>query len=363
MIRIIKPYIRYRNVRNKFRKIFKTGFFTKGEYVNQFQNDLCNYLGCKYTHLTTSATTALSLSLEIIDIKPGDEVIVSDFSYPASANVIENMGATPIFADVDLETYNMCPKDLLSKITSKTKAVMFVDALGNPSNIHSIKNICQKHNIILIEDAACALGSSEFKIKNGNIADLTCFSFHPRKLLTTGEGGAITTNNKKYSDLLKVKLNHGAIPKNNKLDFIQPGYNYRMTEFQSAMGIESLVKLDKVIKSRIKIKEKYIKLLSPLGFIPQKLQNGSYHNIQSMVFKVPKCIKRDDLISFLKEHNIESTLGTYCLSNTTYYKTKYNKVQPNALYLEQNTITLPCYKGVNVKKIAKKIEKFTTNII
>ena len=363
MIRIIKPYLKYRNVNRKFKEIFKTGFFTKGKYVNQFQNDLCNYLECKYAFLTTSATTALSLSLEIINIKPGDEVIVSDFSYPASANVIENIGAIPIFVDVDLETYNMCPKDLLSKITSKTKAVMFVDALGNPSNIHSIKTICEKNNIILIEDAACALGSSEFGIKNGNIADLTCFSFHPRKLLTTGEGGAITTNNKKYSDLLKVKLNHGAIYKNNKFDFIQPGYNYRMTEFQSVMGIESLTKLDKVIQSRIKIKEKYIKLLSPLGFTPQKLQNEAYHNIQSVIFKVPELVKRDDLILFLKKHNIESTLGTYCLSNTTYYKTKYNKVQSNALYLEQNTITLPCYKGVNVKKIVKKIEKFILNNI
>ena len=363
MVRIIKPYLKYRNVNKKFKKIFKTGFFTKGEYVNQFQNDLCNYLECKYAFLTTSATTALSLSLEIINIKSGDEVIVSDFSYPASANVIENIGAIPVFVDVDLETYNMCPKDLLSKITSKTKAVMFVDALGNPSNIHSIKTICKKNDIILIEDAACALGSSEFGVKNGNIADLTCFSFHPRKLLTTGEGGAITTNNKKYSDLLKVKLNHGAIYKNNKFDFIQPGYNYRMTEFQSVMGIESLTKLDKVIRSRIKIKEKYIKLLSPLGFTPQKLQNGAYHNIQSVIFKVPELVKRDDLILFLKKHNIESTLGTYCLSNTTYYKAKYNKVQSNALYLEQNTITLPCYKGVNVKKIVKKIEKFILNNI
>tara|TARA_R100001163_G_C5068486_1_gene208900 strand:- start:8523 stop:9614 length:1092 start_codon:yes stop_codon:yes gene_type:complete len=363
MIRIIKPYLKYKNVNRKFRKIFKTGFFTKGEYVDQFQNDLCNYLECEHAFLTTSATTALSLSLEIIDVKPGDEILVSDFSYPASANVIENMGAIPIFVDVDLETYNMCPKDLLSKITPKSKAVMFVDALGNPSNIHFIKKVCEKNNLCLIEDAACALGSSEFGIKNGNIADLTCFSFHPRKLLTTGEGGAITTNNKKYSDLLKVKLNHGAVYKDNKFDFIQPGYNYRMTEFQAVMGIESLKKLDSVIKSRIKIKEEYKKLLSPWDFISQEILFGASHNVQSVLFKVPESIKRNKLILFLKKHNIESTLGTYCLSNTTYYKTKYNKVQPNALYLEQNTITLPCYEGVNVKKIVKKIEEFILNNI
>ena len=358
MIRIIKPYLEYKDINKKFKEIFKSGFFTKGKYVEQFQNDLKDYLGCNYTFLTTSATTALSLSLEVLNIKPGDEVLVSDFSYPASANVIENIGAIPIFVDVDIETYNMSSKDLLSKITPKSKAVIFVDALGNPSNIHNIKNICNKNNLYLIEDAACSLGSDEFGVKNGNIADLTCFSFHPRKLLTTGEGGAITTNNKKYSDLLKVKLNHGAIYKNNEFDFIQPGYNYRMTELQAVMGIESLKKLDSVIKSRKKIKNKYIKLLSPLGFIPQKLSHGAFHNIQSVLFKVPKTLKRNDLISFLKSHNIESTLGTYCLSNTTYYKNKYNNVQKNSKFLEKNTITLPCYKGVDVEKIVKKIEEY-----
>ena len=134
-----------------------------------------------------------------------------------------------------------------------------------------------------------------------------------------------------------------------KLDFIQPGYNYRMTEFQAVMGIESLKKLNSVIFSRNKIKNQYINLLTPLGFTPQTLSFGAFHNIQSVIFQVPKDIKRDELILFL--------------SNTTYYKTKYNKVQPNALYLEQNTITLPCYGGVNVKKICKKIEKFILNNI
>ena len=358
MIRLIKPYLEYKSVEKKFREIFESGYFTKGEYVQQFQNDLKDYLECKYTFLTTSATTALGLCLDIVNIQPGDEVLVSDFSYPASANVIENAGGLPVFVDVDLDAYNMSPKDLLSKITPKSKAVMFIDALGNPSNIHSIKNICEEKNLPLIEDAACALGSSEFGIKSGNIADLTCFSFHPRKLLTTGEGGAITTNNKSYAESLKVKLNHGAVHKDGRLDFIQAGYNYRMTELQAVMGIESLKKLNTIIFSRDKIKDKYIKGLAPLNFIPQKLQPGAHHNIQSVVFTVPKPVKRDDLISFLKEHNIESTLGTYCLSNTTYYKNKYKNIQTNSSHLERNTITLPCYEGVSVGKIVKKIEKF-----
>ena len=253
MIRLIKPYIQYKNVKSKFKKIFKSGFFTKGEYVNQFQQNLKFYLGCDYVFLTTSATTALSLCLEILGITKDDEVIISDFSFPATANVVENIGAIPIFVDVDIETYNMSPAHLQSKITDKTKAVIFVDALGNPSNIHKIKSICDKNNIPLIEDAACALGSSEFKIKNGNISDLTCFSFHPRKLLTTGEGGAITTNHKKYADILKIKLNHGAIMEDGEQNFIDSGYNYRMTELQAVMGIEGLKNIDEIIKLRNKI--------------------------------------------------------------------------------------------------------------
>ena len=250
------------------------------------------------------------------------------------------------------------PEDLEKKITSKTKAVIFVDALGNPSNIHEISAICKKHNISLIEDAACALGSSEYGIKNGNIADLTCFSFHPRKLLTTGEGGAVTTNNPSYADEIEVKLNHGAIFKEGKFQFITSGYNYRMTEMQAIMGIEGLKKLDKNIEIRNIIKSKYTEALSELGFTPQWINNNSFHNIQSVTFTVPSKINRDGLIQYLKTKGIESTIGTYCLSNTSYYKLKYNNIQPNSKFLEENTITLPCYKGVNTKKVIKTISKY-----
>ena len=358
MLRLIKPYIRYRDVRRQFKEVFRTGMFTKGKYVDQFKNDLREYLKCSNVSLTTSATTALALCLEILKIKPDDEIIVSDFSFPATANVVENIGAIPIFADVDLKTYNMMPKDLEKKITSKTKAVIFVDALGNPSNIHEISAICQKHNIPLIEDAACALGSSEYGIKNGNIADLTCFSFHPRKLLTTGEGGAVTTNNPSYADEIEVKLNHGAIFKEDRFQFITSGFNYRMNEMQAIMGIEGLKKLDKNIQIRNKIKSKYTEALSELGFIPHLTTHPSFHNVQSVVFTVPSKINRNKLIQYLKTKGIESTIGTYCLSNTSYYKSKYNNVQPNSKFLEENTITLPCYKGVNTRKIIKTISKY-----
>lgn len=351
MIRLIKPYISYEEVESEFRKVFDTGIFTKGEYSRIFPEELKRYTGSKYAFLTTSATTALTMCLKLLDIGRGDEVIVSDFSFPASANVIEDVGATPIFADVSLETFNMMPDQLESKITKKTKAVIFVDAFGNPSGLLRIKEICQKKNIPLIEDAACAIGSSINGVKVGNIADLTCFSFHPRKLLTTGEGGAILTSNDIYADRLAVKLNHGA----NEFDFIDYGYNYRLPELQCLMGITQLKKLDEIIRQRNDIKDQYCLRLENSGFFAQKVFNGIDHNVQSLVFKLPEGIDQQDLIFKLKSQNVETTIGTYSLSYCKYYREKYNDVQRNGKWLYNNTITLPCLKDLDVEQVCSII--------
>jgi len=358
VIRLIKPDISYEDIENEFRSIFDSGIFTKGSYVSQFAKALCDYTGAAYCHFTTSATTALTMCLKTLDIKPGDKILVSDFSFPASVNVIEDLYAYPIFVDVDPLTFNMRPDDLERKITKDTKAVIFVDLAGNPTGIHEIKSITKKHGIPLIEDAACALGSSENKIKCGNIADITCFSFHPRKLLTTGEGGAILTNNPDYKEILDVKLAHGAIFNNGKFDFIDYGYNYRLPELQAVMGIKQLQKLDEVIKIRQMIKKRYAEALDKLGLIEQKTTENVTHNVQSVVFKVPDTIKRDELVKYLKEKEIETTIGTYCLSDCTYYRKKYNNIQPVAKQLFDTTITLPCYEGIDLELVIEKIKNF-----
>lgn len=358
MIKLIKPYITFEDVQNEFKEVFESGWFTKGEFVEEFREEIKKYTGSKYCYLATSATTALTMALKALDIKANDEVIVSDFSFPATANVVEDLGAIPIFADVSLETFNMLLGQLESKITSKTKAVIFVDALGNPSGIHEIKKLCKKHNLPLIEDGACAIGSSEFGVRCGNIADITCFSFHPRKLLTTGEGGAITFNDDKFVDFFEIKLNHGAKVENAKFDFVDFGYNYRLPELQAIMGIKQVKKLNDIIESRNIIRDEYVKHLEPQGFKAQKVLSDVVYNVQSLVFKVPSHIKRDDLIKYLKENGVESTIGTYCLSGTTYYANKYKDIQPNAKYLEENSITLPCYDGVDIVYISNKIKEY-----
>lgn len=358
MIKLIKPYISFNEIEDDFRKVFESGWFSKGPYIEEFRAEIKNYTGSQYSYLTTSATTALTMALKALNIKEEDEVIISDFSFPATANVVEDLGAIPVFADVSLETFNMLDTQLESKITDKTKAVIFVDALGNPSGLHKIKDMCKKYNIPLIEDAACAIGSSENGIRCGNIADITCFSFHPRKLLTTGEGGAITFNDKKFVEFFDIKLNHGAKVENGKFEFIDYGYNYRLSELQAVMGIKQFQKIDEIVKSRNEIRNRSIQGLIELGFKPQSVKENVVFNVQSLVFKVPKGVKRDELIKYLKKNGIESTIGTYCLSGTAYYKNKYNNVQKNSQYLENNTITLPCYDSVDMGYIIDKVKDY-----
>jgi len=362
-IKLIKPYISFEEVVEGIKEIFDSGQLTKGQNVDKFVAGLKDYTKAENVFLTTSATTALTMSLKAIGIKEGDRVAVSDFSWPATCNVVEDLGATPVFIDVDRRTYNMCPKDLVSKLAddegNNVKGVIVVDALGNPSGIIKLKEICIAHGIPLIQDSACAIGSSVNGIKVGTIADLTCYSFHPRKLLTTGEGGAILTNNAQYAKWLTVKLAAGASGiKGRGMDFVDYGYNYRLSEIQALMGWIQLLKLDHITAERNTIASQYDELLQPFGFAKQKIDDNVHHNIQSLIFTVPQGMSRDALIDHLGANNIESTLGTYCLSATTYYQKKYNDPQKNSLWLESNTITLPCYTGVDVNRVVEVIETF-----
>ncbi|WP_106640678.1 DegT/DnrJ/EryC1/StrS family aminotransferase [Allosphingosinicella vermicomposti] len=356
MIRLMKPYLRYEDMEQDFREVFESGIFTRGRNVEAFSAEFAEYVGAKHAFFATSATTALWVCLRLLKISPGDEVAVSDFSFPATANVVEDVGAHPVFIDVDLATFNMRPDDLEAKINERTKAVIFVDALGNPTGLHQIKAICERRGIPLIEDAACAIGSMEAGQKCGAIADLTCFSFHPRKLLSTGEGGAITTRRDDWAEWLRVKLAHGAKGTQGLgLDFVDYGYNFRLPELQAIMGRKQLTRMDEVIDRRSAVRASYIEHLMPLGFIPQDVGRDVRYNVQSLVFRVPETVDRDALVHSLKDFEVEATLGTYCLSGTTYFRHRYADVQPTALHLDARTITLPCYEGVPVDIVAERI--------
>lgn len=354
-IRLMKPYLSFDEVDAEIREIFGSGIFTRGQHVRAFADELTRYTGAKHAFLTTSATTALWVALKAIGIAAGDEVIVSDFSFPASANVIEDLGAVPVFADVDPATYNMRPDALEALLGPRTRAVMFVDALGNPTGVTEIGEVCHDVGIPLIEDAACAVGSGENGRRCGSIADLTCFSFHPRKLISTGEGGAITTDDPEWADWLSVKLAHGARgQKGVALDFVDYGYNFRLPELSALMGRKQLAKLDEIVADRNRIRDSYIERLSPLGFVPQAVGDGVTYNVQSVVFTVPEGVDRDRLILRLRG-TVETTIGTYALSSGSYFLDKYHSPQPVAARLEATTITFPCFAGLDVDAVTDAV--------
>lgn len=356
MIRLIRPYITFDEVESDLRRMFDSGIFTRGENVEAFRVELAAYTGAPHVFLTTSATTALWLCLKKLGIGPGDEVIVSDFSFPATANVVEDLGARPVFADVFPDTFNMTPEALERAFSPRTRAVIAVDAFGNPSGMGQLAEICHDRGIPLIEDAACAIGSAEHGRRCGSIADMTCFSFHPRKLLTTGEGGAIAINNPDWVEWFNTKLGHGASGMMGYgLDFVDYGYNFRLSEPQAVMGRVQLRKLDAIVAERNVIRAACIEQLLPAGFLPQQIGDDVVFNVQSLVFRVPDGLDRDALITGLREDGIETTIGTYCLSGTTYYRKKYADVQPVAQRLQEQTITLPCYAGVDVDRVCAAI--------
>lgn len=353
--RLMKPYISFDEVEADFRAVFDSGIFTRGQHVEAFRAELAAYTGASHAFLTTSATTALWTCLKLLEVGPGDEVIVSDFSFPASANVVEDLGATPVFADVCPDTYNMRTDVLESLIGPRTKAVVFVDALGNPTGLQEIQRICSSHGVPLIEDAACAIGSAENGVRCGAVADLTCFSFHPRKLISTGEGGAITTHRADWAEWLNVKLAHGSSGmRGMALDFTDYGYNFRLSELQAVMGRKQLARIDSIMVERNAVRARYVKSLQELGFVPQGIGPDVVYNVQSMVFRVPPGCNRDQLISRLRG-SVETTIGTYALSSGTYFLNKYRNPQPVATALQASTITFPCFAGLDVDAVVDAV--------
>jgi perosamine synthetase len=352
MIPLIRPSIGYEEVESDFREMFRTGVFTRGLHGETLRRELSHYTGAGHVYLATSATTALWACLRFLELGRGDEVVVADFSFPASANVVVDVGARPVFADVSADHYNMTPEALERALSPKTKAVMFVDALGNPTGLHAVRELCQVRGLPLIEDAACAIGSSEKGVRCGNVSDFTCFSFHPRKLLNTGEGGAITFNNPHWAPWFDVKLSHGASGHlGYGLDFTDYGYNFRLSEAQAILGRAQLRKLDQVVAERNAIRDAFVERLEPLGFVAQQIGLDVVYNVQSLVFRVPARIGRDTLIAALRQEEIEATIGTYCLSGTSFYRRQCNDVRPVAERLQRETITFPCYGGMDVGRV------------
>lgn len=317
-----------------------SGWITQGPKVAEFEKLFAERHRVKHAIAVSNCTTALHLALVALDIKPGDEVMVPAFTWVSTANAVMYCGAIPVFIDVDIITFNVNTNEIKKKITSKTKAIIPVHLFGLCANVDEIKRIAPELKII--EDGACAAGAGIGDRPAGSLGDIGCFSFHPRKSVTTGEGGMLTTNNDKLAERLNLLRNHGASiseeqrhkgPKPYILpEFDMVGYNYRMTDIQGAVGVVQLKKLDKFIGERQKWASFYNEKLAPIKwlrtpFIPE----GYKHGWQSYVLyidetKSPK--KRNDLMEYLQQAGISTRPGTHAVHMLGFYAKTFN-IKPN----------------------------------
>lgn len=347
-----------------------------GPKVTRFENEVKKYLGADYAVAVNSCTAGLHLSLLVAGIGRGDEVITTPMTFASTANVIEHVGAKPVFADIELPSMNINPREIIKKITKRTKAIIPVHMAGWPCRMDEIMEIAQKHRLVVIEDAAHAFGA-EYKGKRiGTIGDLTVFSFYVTKNLTTGEGGIVTTSNKKYSDLIKIYALHGmsqdawkryADPVFKHYLIMVPGYKYNMMDIQAAIGIHQLERFNENQKKRQEIWNLYNKAFSDLPITipsdpPQEIKHA-YHLYTILVDKERVKVDREKILKALRAENIGIGVHFVALHMHPYYKNKYKFKRgdfSNAEYISDRTVSLPFsadLSSTDVKDVIKAVRK------
>ncbi|PCJ81808.1 MAG: aminotransferase DegT [Flavobacteriales bacterium] len=354
MIPIAKPYLTEEDA-NAPHDVILSGWVTQGPKVQEFEENFAEYVGAKHAVAVSSCTTALHLAMLVAGVGEGDEVICPSMSYIATANSIRYANAIPVFAEVG-DDYNLDIDDAQKKITSKTKAILLVHQIGMPADIDAFRQLCEAHNVILIEDAACAVGSAYNGQKIGSHSELVCFSFHPRKVITTGDGGMITTSNPKFAERLKRLRQHGvsvtdrARHSADKIifeEYLELGYNYRMTDIQASVGIKQLEKLDKIIEKRRTIALRYHQELGDLDFLCLPVaKEGSFSNYQSYsIYLKENCpVSRDELMQKLFDAGVSSRRGIMTAHRELAYRDLCKDVSlPVSEDLADNSILIPLF--------------------
>jgi len=361
LIRLMVPDLGTEEI-NSLRKVLNSKYITDGPVTKLFEQKFARYVNAKNAVATTSGTTALELTLRVLKIKNGDEIVVPSFTHPATANCILSVGAKPIFVDIDLKTLNIDSKLLSKVISKKTKAIIAVSQFGNPLDYKPLLRLKKKHSLHLVEDAACSTGSKVNNSIIGSQADLSCFSFHPRKIITTGEGGMLVTNNAiLYHEAQKIK-NFGLIRKNNKLIQEKWGTNFKLTDIQSSIGIIQLKKIEKIIKNRIKKAKIYHDLFGSFKeIIKPSTQEKTRHTYQTYCILIKRKNQRDKLIQYLKKFNIESQIGTYALHLQPAFSKFFEKDLPNSRFAYENGLAIPLHSKLHQNEqhyIVNKITNF-----
>ena len=375
MIRLTIPSIEEDDLQ-AVRDVLVSGYLVQGAHVAAFEQAVAAYVGTQYAVAVSNCTAALHLALLALGVGPGDLVVVTSYSWPATANVIELCGAKPVFVDIQPGTFNIDPHCLESALEQlmavqetarRVKAILPVHTFGQMADMPAIMELANRYHIPVVEDAACALGATLNGKQAGTWGMMGCFSFHPRKAITTGEGGMVVTNDATLARKLRALRNHGQDPDAPTTDFLMPGFNYRMTEFQGALGLTQLSKLDRIITSRRKTAKYYDELLTRSRIQPPAVLPGYQPVLQSYVVLRPASIslKPQDLIQIMKKMGIEITIGTWHIPLTTYYRNRYG-YQPGDYPVTddifERALTLPLFEKISMDQQETVIRELKESI-
>lgn len=355
-IPLTKPYFDNDELQ-EIKKVLDSGWVAQGPKVKEFEDKVAALLGVPYVISVSNCTAALHLSLLSLGISKGDEVLVADYTYPATGHSVVYCGAKPRFVDIDIKTYNIDPDLIYKKITKKTKAIIPVHTFGQPAEMDLIIDIAREYNLKVIEDAACAFGAKYKGRFAGIIGDIGCFSFHARKGITTGEGGMIATTNKEIVETVRRLSVFGMQTAwdREKSAFTVPsftdfGFNYKMSDITAAVGVAQLSKLERIIKRKQELVKYWDEQLAKIDSIQSPYVSPNCNHIyQSYVALVDKNIERNKLIEMLKGYGVQAQIGTYSSFIQPVYHSK--DVCPNSFDIFNRALALPLYYTLTEENI------------
>jgi perosamine synthetase len=341
------------------REVLNSKWVTQGPKTAEFERLFADRHQVKFAAATTSCTAALHLSALALGLKPGDQVLVPAFTWVTSAHAAEYVGAKPVFVDIDLTTFNIDVGKIEEAITPRTRAIIVVHLFGKSAPMDEITALCERYGISIIEDAACAVGTTYRGRYVGGFGDLGCFSFHPRKVITTGEGGMVTTNNPVLAKKVGYLRNHGATGPAPGIDsslpyamstFNELGFNLRLSDIQAAVGVAQMGKLQNLLDERRRLALNYSKSLSDITEIIPPVDDPG-HTYQSYVVRLadPDRKYRNRIMKQLALAGIQTRPGTHAVHRLGYYSKKYGPIKghfPHAEEAEDNSITLPIFPGM-----------------
>jgi perosamine synthetase len=349
---------------NAIGRVLASGHLTQGPIVAEFEEALAAFCGVGHAVATTSATTAIELALAAHDVGPGDLVLAPDFTYPATGNAVLQRGARLRLLEADPDTYCIDVAALEDALEERPKAVLTVDVFGLPADYETIEPMLAERGVTLICDAACSLGGAVNGRRTGCFGQAGCFSFHPRKSLTTGEGGMVSTDDDRLADRLRRLRNHGVERRGWRSGFSEPGFNFRMSDINAALGLVQVPRFAEVVARRRALAQRLTERLERLpGVRPQRVPDGHLHPYQAYVVTLDTHIDRDEVITALGDLGIESTLGTYALHAEAAFAERGCTGPdglPHSRALAQQTLALPLHERLedeDIEVIATALER------